>query len=444
MLKRIIAGFSANVFAQFAAVVVQLTLLPIMTRHWGVSTYGLWLMIAALPAYLSLADLGIAVSSGNRMVSLLARGDPNGATVVQHSARIVNLCVSAALLTLLAIGLGGVVLSNPSALARGLAAAGVMGLYSILCLQGGLAQAIYRSAGKYALGLFLNTCTILFEAFVAACVVLAGGGLIAVACSYLVCRSLGLLAISYGSRRLSPWLSKGFSQASTTEMKTLLKLSGSVLAITVGHATLLQGVVLLVGFGLGPQQAAAYVAFRTLTRVGIQFVSAINHPVMPEIAIARSAGQTARVERLVTWTVLASLVILIPGACVLIAGGSKILSIWTGNLIHVNFVVRTAMAILMVCDGVWLPLSNLLLAINRQSLFSPYFCALSIAALPATFIAGHFAGLVGIVAVLIAVSITMLIVVIFGLRQEAMFHVTLRDAKSALSALLKGRANAGA
>ena len=48
---------------------------PLLLHSWGSTRLGLWLLLAAAPAALAVADCGITVTSGNAMTAAVARGD---------------------------------------------------------------------------------------------------------------------------------------------------------------------------------------------------------------------------------------------------------------------------------------------------------------------------------------------------------------------------------
>jgi len=67
MKRRIIAGMGANSFGMAITIGIQLISLPLFLHYWNTSTYGVWLMLSAIPAYLSMADVGMVTAAGNRM-----------------------------------------------------------------------------------------------------------------------------------------------------------------------------------------------------------------------------------------------------------------------------------------------------------------------------------------------------------------------------------------
>jgi hypothetical protein len=66
MLRRIILGLGANAVGQAVSIVIQLFSLPLYLLYWDLSTYGTWIMLSAVPAYLSMADFGMVYTAGIR------------------------------------------------------------------------------------------------------------------------------------------------------------------------------------------------------------------------------------------------------------------------------------------------------------------------------------------------------------------------------------------
>ena len=75
MIRRIISGFGANAFGQTVSIVIQLFSLPLFLYYWDTSTYGAWLILSAVPAYLTMADVGMVNAAGNKMTMALGRSD---------------------------------------------------------------------------------------------------------------------------------------------------------------------------------------------------------------------------------------------------------------------------------------------------------------------------------------------------------------------------------
>jgi hypothetical protein len=71
--RRILHGLGANAYGQLVVIIIQLAGVPILLHAWGTQLYGEWLILAAIPTYLSMADLGFSQSAGNDMTAHGAR-----------------------------------------------------------------------------------------------------------------------------------------------------------------------------------------------------------------------------------------------------------------------------------------------------------------------------------------------------------------------------------
>src|SRR5205823_6843927 len=92
--RRIAKGFGANAYDQVVTVIIQIVGVPILLHAWGAQLYGEWLILFAIPAYLSMTDLGFSQSAGNDMTARVARGDRNGALGVFQSLNLLILVVT--------------------------------------------------------------------------------------------------------------------------------------------------------------------------------------------------------------------------------------------------------------------------------------------------------------------------------------------------------------
>ena len=67
--SRLVKGFGANIYGQVVTAVVQLVGVPIFLWAWGTELYGEWLILFAIPSYLSMSDLGFSLSAANDMTA---------------------------------------------------------------------------------------------------------------------------------------------------------------------------------------------------------------------------------------------------------------------------------------------------------------------------------------------------------------------------------------
>jgi len=60
---------------------------PILATHWGLQTYGAWLIIFTFQTNLAFADFGFAAAAANDMTVSVARGDRAAAIETFHAVR---------------------------------------------------------------------------------------------------------------------------------------------------------------------------------------------------------------------------------------------------------------------------------------------------------------------------------------------------------------------
>ena len=73
--RRLFLGFLSNVVSKFATSVIQLVQVPVFLHFWSVPLYGEWMIVTAIPTYLSLSNMGFGNVAGNEMTMMVARGE---------------------------------------------------------------------------------------------------------------------------------------------------------------------------------------------------------------------------------------------------------------------------------------------------------------------------------------------------------------------------------
>ena len=383
MVVRLLRGIGANTFQQVVVFIVQIVLVPVFATRWGLERYGIWLLLSSVPSYLSLSDFGFATAAASDMTMRVARGDQRGALVTFQSTWVLIGIVSAVLTTFFVAVVWFIPASNlPS---DGAVSASemrstlvILGVFALVSMQGSIFHAGFQCAGRYARGISLSAVTSLVEGAAAVCVLTFGGSLRDLAASYLVCRTISLLLQSLVLGRTVPWLSFGYRHASWTEIRRLYRPAVAVMALPFAQAVFLQGTIVVIGVAASPAAVPAFTAVRTLTRTGVQFATMVNHAIMPEMASAVALEDVQLQARIIAITLQASALMVLPLACGILVLGRWFVGVWTHGAIEPSGALIAVMTFVMVLQGFWVPLSNLLLAANRHSAYSYVFLATSV------------------------------------------------------------------
>jgi O-antigen/teichoic acid export membrane protein len=378
--SRIVRGISANVYSQLVQTVLQLLSVPIFATHWGLATYGAWLLIFTVPNYLTFADFGFAAAAGNDMTVSVARGDRAAArrTFLAVRATMAGICV---VLLVICAAIVYCIPDRSLAFVPGIShiqarhAILMLAAFGVLSVQNSVSMAAFRSIGQYATGTYLSTTIVFVENIGALAVVSLGGNIETTAATYLLLGILGILVRIVWLRLQAAWLVSFSWRISFGEARRLLHPALAVLALPMAQALFLQGTVAMVGLAAGAVAVPAFTAVRTLSRIGVQLTMTVNHAVLPEFTMAAAAVDHTRRARLAFISIASSIGILLPMFLVIAVGGPLILKLWTHGAIHAPYALILIMALTMVVNGTWYPISNLIFALNRHAQYSYYYLA---------------------------------------------------------------------
>ena len=374
----LLQAVGSNIFIQAVQIAVQLLALPILVTHWGLHTYGVWLMLFTVPAYLAMADLGLASAAGNDMTASVARGNREQAIAVFQAVRLATMAQGVVLIGVAALKLyvlfpdlhAGI---EPEAQGQARPALLALIAFGMISLQNGVTGNGYRATGGYATGGYLIATVTGLEAVAALAVVMLGGGIAAAAYAYLAARAIGSVVFGIGLAARARWLVTLRWRSSLAVLRALMRPAIAVMALPIAQAISLQGTVLVIGAAAGSSAVPAFTAVRTLSRVAVQCILIVNHALMPSFTAAAAVDDAERRRGLATVSTLTSFLFVLPAFLVLTFGGRTVVSIWTHGTVHPALSLVVAMACMMVVNAIWQPLSNLILSVNRHESYSYYY-----------------------------------------------------------------------
>jgi O-antigen/teichoic acid export membrane protein len=369
--QRILHGLGANAFGQLVTVIVQLAGVPILLHAWGVQLYGEWLILFAIPAYLSMTDLGFTQSAANDMTARVARGDRAGALAVFQSLGVLVYAVAMLGLFLTAAVLPWLPLAdwlNFQAMdAR--TAQWVLWLLAaqvLVTLPDGVTHAGFRAGGEYALHVGLHSIVRLLQFAGVWIAALAGGGPLAAAGVFMGVRVLATAAFALLVVRRHRWLRYGRAAASATELRRLLRPALANMAIPLAQALNIQGMVVAVGAVLGPLAVVVFSTLRTLTRLAMQMVMIVANATEPELATAHGAGNRQLLSDLFVHALRGGLWLALLAAAGLALFGGHVLELWTHGRVAMDGALFGWLLASAVASVLWLGGLTVLKAANRH------------------------------------------------------------------------------
>ncbi|WP_157083333.1 lipopolysaccharide biosynthesis protein [Bradyrhizobium manausense] len=395
--KRLASTFGAQIYNQCVTVGVQLALVPVLLHHWGAEHYGVWLLLSAIPTYLTFADFGFTMAAKNVMTIKVARGERSGALITYQSIFMLLNVIVAVILVILLLGLPIIGISSVFALGSVgeksakivvfLLAGNVLLTQYLLLLASGL-----RCIGRPTEEVLWGASSRLMEGIVTALAAMLGGDIVAAALAIVANRILFDVATWLRLRALANWLTLGLRHASLEETRAMFQPSLSFMLVSIGQALSIQGPVLILGVVGTPMQVVVYSTARTLARLGTSIVNMINFAFTPEYSrlfgLANLQG-FARLARLHLW---ATIGLSMSYIAALILTGRWIIELWTATRITVDQTFFLVLLLTIAAEMIWSAELMPLASINRHIGAARVFCLLSAIGVGLSYVSGQHNG----------------------------------------------------
>jgi O-antigen/teichoic acid export membrane protein len=414
--SRIVAAMGAGAFGQAVSIGIQVTSLPLFLSRWDASTYGTWLLLSAMPSYLSMADVGMVATAGNRMTMAMGRGDDAEADTIFHSA---FAFVTLMCLALCAIAAPIVWLSPASVLANGDQKLAVMALVLgvLLAMFGGLSDALFRATNRYALGTMLGNVIRIAEWAGYMVGLFAIGTFAGVACCGLAARLLGILMTIVVAARGGHTLTWGWRNAHAAEIKAMLKPAVSFMAFPLANALSFQGVTLLVGHYFGPATVALFNTYRTISRVAVQVTGIFGHSLWVEFSMLFGKGGAKAIEALYRrafWIGIGSSVAL---SIALYFVAPLLLRVWARGQIPFDPMPMALLLVYAAFGGFWHVPRVMLLSTNQHFSLAQWALASAGLVVGLTFAIESKLGLPGVCAAMVIAELLIAVVCVWLARR---------------------------
>ncbi len=388
---------------------MQLLALPIYLRYWDLARYGTWLMLSAVPAYFTMADVGMLTAAGNKMTMEIGRGDLENANRTFQSAFVFMLSTC---LAFLALTIGVLSFVNFPILDHSeyKVTLGLLISVVLLAFFNGLAEAVFRSTGRYGLGTTLGNTIRLAELTGGMIGLWWNGSFVAVALGMLFARATGMLLCIYYAIHSTKQIHWGTKLASIAEVRSMIKPAAMFMVFPMVNALSFQGFTLLVGGIFGTVTAAIFNTYRTMARVSFQATSTLSTAIAPEMSRLYGSAKMESLRRLFIRSNRISVLIAfgVPVAIALFA--PKLLAAWTHGRIPYKPALLFAMLLYAAVSSLWHIPRMLLISINRHMRMAAFLVLLTVATLLVGWAVGESSSVVAVVWVLIVSELIMAVI----------------------------------
>ena len=408
---RLRKGFAAQGLAQVINLIIQFGGVWLFIHFWGGPLYGQWLILSTLPSYFSLSDLGFASAAGTEMNLRLGRGDRAGALRVFQSAWVLVTLVSL-LVTLAVVGLVHLIPNHPLPKLT-LPRAEIISIVTILAfqvffdMQTGLIGNGYRTDGHFAVGTLIRQGVRIAESVAIVIALSCHAGLVALALAVTLTRLVGNLLTVLDLRRRVPWLVIGWRHADRETLKSITSPALSFMGFPIGNALSLQGIVLVIGFTLGPTTVALFSTTRTLTRAVWQVLNAITNTIWVELSSAFGSGDIALACSLHRRACQAALWIAVTFSTGLFFAGPFLYHLWTRKHLTFEPALFALLLLVVIANSLWSTSYVVMIAVNRHQQLALVYVGATAASLALAAVLTPLMGLHGTALSLLVIDVFM-------------------------------------
>jgi O-antigen/teichoic acid export membrane protein len=336
-----------------------------------VHLYGEWILLNTIPSYLGLSDVGFGSVAGNEMTMLAAAKNFEQALVVFQSVWVLTTVITSLIALLLVAAVWWLPLGawlHMHAISPGDTKLIVLllGLAVLLGMQETLFQAAFRCVGKYPLGTMAKSLVVL-AAFLST---MLGVGLhlspVPVTVLYVAVNAVGVLALWILLRREVPWIRFGVRHAQWAVIRRLTGPALSFMSFPLVNALNLQGILVVIGYVMGPVAVVTFNTARTISRSATQGMNLINNSIWPEMSAAFGIGAMDVARMLHRRACQISLLLCLGITLGVALLGDWIWRVWTVGKVPIDPVLLNIMLLQMIVSAFWFTSSVVPMATNQH------------------------------------------------------------------------------
>ncbi|MCK1305153.1 MULTISPECIES: hypothetical protein [unclassified Bradyrhizobium] len=390
--NRLVRTFGAQIYNQAVTIAVQLALVPVLLYFWGTERYGVWILLSAIPTYLTFADLGFTMAAKNVMTIKVAEGNRSGAVVTYQSIfMLLNAVIGVALLLLVGVvpflKISGIFALGSTKEASAIAVLILLAINVLLTQYLLLFASGLRSAGRPAEEVFWSASARLMEGVATVIAASWNEDIVAAALAIVANRIAFNFVVWLRLRFLEPWLALGIRHASLDETRRLFHPSLSFMLVSIGQALTIQGPVVILGAIGTPIQVVIFSTSRTLARLGTSAINMVNFTFTPEYSRLYGLERFQQFARLARLHISGTIAVTIVYVGTLNVSGGVLLATWTHRRVVAEqpffFLLLLAVAFEMLWSAALMPLAS----INQHIAASRIFSFLSIVGLATSYTA---------------------------------------------------------
>jgi O-antigen/teichoic acid export membrane protein len=410
--RRLVWSFLSNWVSRLSSTLIQIVQLPIFLHFWSVPLYGDWLIVTAIPTYLSFSSVGFGSVAGNEMTMMYARGDRDGALRVFQSCWWLIAALCAAIVAVFS----GALYFLPAARLLKIGSISesdtkwiifYLGVSVLLGQLEQLLQSAYRCISRYAYGSLVKSAISLIAYALTFVAIALGHGPRGTALVFALANIAGTIFCCFLVKHDIPWIEFGWSRASMAEVRALVRPALAFMCFPIGTAMNLAGTQMAVNYAMGSTSVVIFSAARTVSRAALQMVQLVNGTFEPELTLAFGAGRIDLTRTLHRRACQLALLVALAIVAAMITVGPWLLTHWSRGHVPPSRGLLSILLLVVVCFALWSTSSTLMTATNQHQKMAVVYVIATGVTCGVCFFFAYWKGLYGAAAALVLSELAM-------------------------------------
>jgi O-antigen/teichoic acid export membrane protein len=388
--KRIFSGFVASSYSHIVTIFHQIILVPFFLSSWGTQYYGEWLVLIALPMYMSLSEVGVTNTAASEICMLAGKNKEEEVAKIYTSSWYLSvgfaviLAISLYLIFLIFehIGIYKFVAIGPNEARVGFC---LYTYYMFLTVVCAATMPIYKYAQKFPLSEYINNTTRLIEVFAIAITLMAKHSLLVMMLGMVTIRMIGFIVLFLTAKKIAPFISLKFENVVRVNVRGMIKPAMNYSLLSIAVNLLPQAFIIGLGNIFSSQVVVVYSMTKTLARSGCALLHAFTNSLRVELSHLSGDSGWDKVFKLIDKSSFYYLIFAIVYIAIGTFTADLIFKIWSGKNIHVDPLMFFIVSATSMIQAIWMLYFSAFTAVNRHAKLSQIYSAISLLSLVAAF-----------------------------------------------------------
>ena len=348
-------------------------MVPFNLDHLGKSVYGMWMLVASIPAYFSLLDLGYSAAVVRFAAQYRAHGDSQALNEIASTIFFffAGIGLSAYVIAaILAFNIGDLLNLTPEQAITARQVLLIISVYVAVGFPCSVFGGIVRGSMDPYVTSLISIVTSLTVVIVNVVVLMAGYGIVPLVAAITVVRTLSYFAYWKNACRVFPPLRIRLSAFRSSRLRELTGFSIALLLIDLASKLNYSTDPLIIGTYMSTAAVASWAIAQRPAELMQRFSGELNTTVFPVIVSSATLGQVDRLRTVfLRGTQLSLAVVIILTVCLILLARPLIM-VWVGPELSESIPVIYVLAFVVIIRICFSPAHVLLEGAGRHRLLA--------------------------------------------------------------------------